>query len=100
MLWLCWGHRPVRIDMSSTQRYYPETLINMANEHRTWNTDVKIELNGKYFPLNTPEELELAAQLVAWYHNDYVSTAPEDDYFEEDEEPQCAENSDQDTTDA
>lgn len=86
MLWLCVGHRPVRIPMQSTCRYMPEQLVSSVQRCTQWNTVPSLELNGRFFQLHTQNELELAAAIVAYYHNDYVSTAPETDFWNEETE--------------
>jgi len=83
--------------MESTHRYMPEQLISRVESCTQWNTLPSLELNGRYFHLYTQEALELAAHIVAWYHNDYVSTEPENDFWNE-ETQEMEENSQNDET--
>lgn len=87
MLWLCRGYRPVRIDMFSTKRYRWETLLDIAERYQNINQQITLELGTSFFRLHTLQELILACKLVASYHNEYVSTAPEEDgWYEETEQ--------------
>lgn len=87
MLTLCYGHRPHDIDMSSTSRYYPEHILNEADKHIRINQNITVKVGSEYFALDTREEIELAAKLVASYHNQYVCTASLDEgYYREAEE--------------
>jgi len=87
MLWLCRGYRPVRIDMSSTKRYRWESLVDVAEGYIRINQQITVEFGTEFFRVNTPDELVLVCKLVASYHNQCVSTAPEDDgWFEETEQ--------------
>lgn len=91
MLSLCRGHRPCRIEMSSTSKYYPEHLINMAEQYMRINQQITLEVGRYHFPLNSSEELALAANIVAFYHNQYVTVNPDDDnWYREPEEPEGA----------
>lgn len=65
--------------MSSTHRYYPEHLINMAEQYMKINQQITLEVGREHFQLQTEDELKLAASIVASYHNQYVTTVPCDE---------------------
>jgi len=74
--------------MSSTSRYYHEHLVNAIKRYANMNQQVTVQVGSMYFKINSPEELELAAKLVASYHNQYVSTVPcESEFYREIEDP-------------
>jgi hypothetical protein len=83
MISICYGHRPRPFDMSSTKRYYAETLINEAHARLNIHQAITLKVGDEIFRLATDSEIMLAAQIVASYHNQYVSTAPPDDGWEE-----------------
>lgn len=85
MISLCYGHRPCPIWMSSTSRYYPETLVNEAEKHLRIDQQVTVKVGDQHFQVNTPEELALAASLVASYHNQYVAQMGCDDHWEDED---------------
>lgn len=58
--------------MSSSHLYYPEHLISKAEGYKRLNQQLTLELGQEHFLLATPEELRLAAFIVASYHNQYV----------------------------
>jgi len=91
MIWLCRGYRPVRIDMSSTKRYRWETLVDVAERYKRINQQITLEMGTEFFRVNTDDEIVLACKLVASYHNQYASTAPEDDGWMEETEAMEAE---------
>jgi len=82
MLSLCYGHRPRPFDMSSTKRYYYETLYNEAEARSHIRQRITLKVGDEIFPLSNRQEIILAAKVVASYHNQYVTTAPPDDGWE------------------
>lgn len=75
MLWLCRGHRPRRIEMSASHRYWPEHLIGRAEAYLRINQNISLEVGEEHLQLSTLDEIKLAATLVASYHNQYVCTS-------------------------
>jgi cell division protein ZapA (FtsZ GTPase activity inhibitor) len=71
--------------MSSTSRYYPETLVNEAQKHLSIDQQVTVKVGEQHFQVNTPDELALAANMVASYHNQYVAQLGSDCYWEEED---------------
>jgi hypothetical protein len=84
MLSLCYGHKPRPFSMSATKKYYSETLLNEAFARRNIKQTISLKVGDEIFPLCTDEEIVIASKAVASYHNQYVSSAPEDDGWEED----------------
>ena len=73
MISLCYGYKPCPIWMSSTSKYYPESLVNEAEKHLRINQEITLKVGEKHFPVSNDGELMLAANVVASYHNQYVT---------------------------
>lgn len=58
--------------MSANHRYYPEHLVSKAENYLRINQQISLEVGDEHFQISTPEELKLAASVVASYHNQYV----------------------------
>lgn len=61
--------------MSSSHRYFPEHLVSKAERYLAINQQISLEVGQEHFQLTNPDELRLAASLVASYHNQYVCTS-------------------------
>ena len=84
MISICYGHKPCPFKMSSTKKYFPDTLLNEAKARQHIMQMISIKVGDKAFLLKSDSEIELACNIVASYHNQYVSTAPKDDGWEYD----------------
>lgn len=86
MLWLCKGFPQIRINLSVNHKYYPEHVARIAEQNKTWNFPVSLELDNNFYPLNSASEIELASKLISTYHNKFVCQFPDDDNYIEYEE--------------
>jgi len=84
MIWLCYGHRPKRIDMSANHRYFAQHLISKAESYQKFNQRISLELGQEHYTLESNEELILAAFIVASYHNQYVCQCNESEFEDTD----------------
>lgn len=84
MIWLCFGHRPKRIEMSANHRYFPQHLLSKAESYQKFNQRISLELGNDHFTLESDEELTLASFIVASYHNQYVCLCNDSDYEDAD----------------
>lgn len=85
MISLCYGYKPCPIWMSSTSKYYPESLVNEANKHLKMYQEITLKIGEQHFPVLNEGELLLAANVVASYHNQYVTQEGCNNFYEEDE---------------
>ena len=81
MLALCKGHRPQTISLSSTERYFPEHLLNLAGPLGHSRYPIYLKVCNTYLPIRNKTELDLAAQIVATFHNEHVTSAPFEDHW-------------------
>ena len=84
MIWLCFGHRPKRIEMSANHRYFPEHLLRKVESYQKFNQRISLELGQDHFTLDTEDQILLASFLVASYHNQYVCACNNSDYEDAD----------------
>lgn len=83
MISLCYGHKPRPFDMSSTKRYYPETIMNEAKSRKVLKQAISLKVGDEIHPLQSESDTALASWVVAVYHNQYVTSAPDDDGWEQ-----------------
>jgi hypothetical protein len=62
--------------MSANHKYYPEHLIGKAEKYLNINQQISLEIGDEHLQLTTPDEIKLAAYIVASYHNQYVCVTP------------------------
>jgi hypothetical protein len=58
--------------MSANHLYHPEHLVSKAEGYLKINQQISLELGDEHFQLSTPDDIRLAAFVVASYHNQYV----------------------------
>ena len=79
MIQLCYGHKPCPIYLSTSERYFPEQLLNFSARYSHANQPISLMVCNKIIPIRNQDELIFAAEVAAQYHNGNVTSAPFDD---------------------
>lgn len=77
-----YGHRPRPIGLSATRKYFPEELYETMDRLAKNDQTLFLQVENEFIRVN-PQEIGLAAALVASYHNQIAYNAPPDDGWDE-----------------
>ena len=87
---ILYGQRPRPIGLSATRKYRPEEVWEMLDRLVKADQSLFIRVENEYLRVNH-NEIDLAAAIVASYHNQLAYNAPPDDgWREETEEMEAA----------